>query len=84
MSEMMKAAVMHGPSDIRYEDVEKPSCPEDGVILKIMAVGLCGSDIRNLTSDSRKGKYPFIYGHEIVGVVDEIGSKETTYQVGDR
>ena len=53
MSEMMKAAVMHGPSDIRYEDVEKPSCPEDGVILKIMAVGLCGSVIRNLTSDSR-------------------------------
>jgi L-iditol 2-dehydrogenase len=84
MSEMMKAAVMYGPSDIRYEDVEKPSCPEDGVILKIMAVGLCGSDIRNLTSDSRKGKYPFIYGHEIVGVVDEIGPKETTYQVGDR
>ena len=26
-------------------------------------VGLCGSDIRNLTTDSRKGDYPFIYGH---------------------
>lgn len=80
----MKAAVMYGPNDIRVESVEKPACPRDGLILKIMAVGLCGSDIRNLTSDSRKGNYPFIYGHEIVGVVDEVGEEETKYQTGDR
>jgi len=80
----MKAALMYGPNDIRVEMVEKPACPADGLILKIMAVGLCGSDIRNLTSDSRKGNYPFIYGHEIVGVVDEIGPEQTKYKVGDR
>ena len=82
--EKMKAALMYGPNDIRVEMVDKPVCPKDGLILKIMAVGLCGSDIRNLTSDSRKGDYPFIYGHEIVGIVDEIGPEETTYKVGDR
>ena len=80
----MKAALMYGPNDIRVEMTEKPECPKDGLILKIMAVGLCGSDIRNLTSDSRKGNYPFIYGHEIVGVVDEIGEEESKYKVGDR
>ncbi len=80
----MKAALMYGPNDIRVEETEKPVCPEDGLILKIMAVGLCGSDIRNLTTDSRKGAYPFIYGHEIVGYVDEIGSRQTKYKVGDR
>ena len=80
----MKAALMYGPNDIRVEETEKPVCPEDGLILKIMAVGLCGSDIRNLTTDSRKGAYPFIYGHEIVGVVDEIGICQTKYKVGDR
>ena len=80
----MKAALMYGPNDIRVEMIEKPACPTDGLILKIMAVGLCGSDIRNLTSDSRKGNYPFIYGHEIVGVVDEIGPEQTKYKVGDR
>lgn len=80
----MKAALMYGPNDVRVEMVDKPECPKDGLILKIMAVGLCGSDIRNLTSDSRKGDYPFIYGHEIVGVVDEIGPDETKYKVGDR
>lgn len=80
----MKAAVMYGPNDIRVEAVKKPECPKDGLILKVMAVGLCGSDIRNLTSDSRKGSYPFIYGHEIVGVVAEVGAEETKYQVGER
>lgn len=80
----MKAALMYGPNDIRVEETEKPICPKDGLLLKIMAVGLCGSDIRNLTTDSRKGDYPFIYGHEIVGFVDETGSEQTKYSVGDR
>lgn len=80
----MKAALMYGPDDIRVEETEKPICPKDGLLLKIMAVGLCGSDIRNLTTDSRKGDYPFIYGHEIVGLVDEIGNEQTKYSVGDR
>ena len=80
----MKAALMYGPGDIRVEMVDKPECPIDGLILKVMAVGLCGSDIRNLTSDSRKGDYPFIYGHEIVGIVEEIGPEESKYKVGDR
>ncbi len=80
----MKAALMYGPSDVRIAEIDKPECPRDGLILKIMAVGLCGSDIRNLTSDSRKGNYPFIYGHEIVGYVDEIGTEQTKYKVGDR
>lgn len=80
----MKAALMYGPNDIRVEETVKPVCPQDGLLLKIMAVGLCGSDIRTLTTDSRKGDYPFIYGHEIVGFVDEIGSEQTKYSVGDR
>ena len=80
----MKAALMYGPNDIRIEETEKPKCPQDGLIIKIMSVGLCGSDIRNLTTDSRKGNYPFIYGHEIVGYVDETGPDQTKYKVGDR
>lgn len=79
----MDAAVMHGPGDIRVEQVEKPACPEAGFVVKVMAVGLCGSDIRNLTTDSRKGDYPHIYGHEVVGLVDEVAPGVTEYAVGD-
>ena len=57
----MKAALMYGPNDIRIEETEKPKCPQDGLIIKIMSVGLCGSDIRNLTTDSRKGNLSLIH-----------------------
>ena len=80
----MQAALMYGPEDIRVEEIPKPPCPEDGLLLKVQSVGLCGSDLRNMMTDSRKGIYPLIYGHEIVGVVDEIGSSEREYQVGER
>lgn len=79
----MKAALMYGPSDIRIEDIQKPKCAEDGMLLKVKAIGLCGSDIRNLTSDSRKD-YPHVYGHEIVGEIVEIGEKaEPKYKLKD-
>ena len=80
----MTAAMMYGPDDIRVETIDKPVCPAGGMILKVMAVGLCGSDIRNLTSDSRKGAYPFVYGHEIVGIVEQVDAAVTQYKVGDR
>lgn len=82
MANKMKAAVMYGPNDIRYEDVDMPECPEGGFIVKIKAVGLCGSDIRNLTTDSRKGNYPHIYGHEVVGEVYEVAPGVENYRVG--
>ena len=80
----MKAAVMYGPSDIRYEDVETPSCEKDGFLIKVRAIGLCGSDIRNLTSDSAPGQYPKVYGHEIVGEIVEVGVEcSGDYSVGE-
>ncbi|MCL2588048.1 MAG: alcohol dehydrogenase catalytic domain-containing protein [Oscillospiraceae bacterium] len=80
----MKAALMYGPNDIRFEEVKRPDCPPGGLILKVMAIGICGSDIRDLTTDSRGGDYPYIYGHEIVGIVDEVSGGQTEYKLGDR
>lgn len=83
MAELMDAAVMYGPNDIRFEKVPKPECPKGGFVVKVEAVGLCGSDIRNLTTDSRNGDYPYIYGHEVVGTVDEVAPGVDKYRVGD-
>ena len=80
----MLAAKMYGPNDIRVEETAKPTCPDGGMILKVMAIGLCGSDMRNLSTDSRAGRYPHIYGHEVIGVVDEVSSSVSEYKIGDR
>ena len=79
----MKAALMYGPNDIRVEEIEKPTCPNDGLLINVRAIGLCGSDIRNLTSDSLPGKYPHVFGHEVVGEIVEVGSNVVGYDVGE-
>jgi L-iditol 2-dehydrogenase len=79
----MKASLMYGPNDIRYEEIKTPNCPKDGMLLKVKAIGLCGSDIRNLTSDSCKGVYPHVYGHEIVGEIVSIGEISQDYEIGE-
>ena len=84
MDALMDAAVMHGPGDVRFERVPIPTCPEGGFVLKVEAVGLCGSDIRNLSTDSRKGDYPFIYGHEVVGCVHEVAPGVDGVAMGER
>ncbi len=43
---MMNAAVLHAPGDLRYEQVQKPVIQnKDEVLVKIKAVGICGSDL---------------------------------------
>ena len=71
MGNTMKAIVLRGPMQFEMEDVPMPECPEGGFVLKVIACGLCGSDLRTLRSGHSKVKYPWIIGHEIAGTVVE-------------
>ena len=74
MSEMMKAILMEKVKDLKFVDVPKPTPQSDEVLLKIMAVGVCGSDIpRMLVYGSHV--LPIIPGHEFAGCIEEIGSE---------
>ena len=59
----MKAWVLHGIGDIQYEEVKEPQSAGDEVIMKVMSVGICGSDIPRIY---KTGTYhfPTIPGHE--------------------
>jgi L-iditol 2-dehydrogenase len=70
----MKAVVVRAPMQFDVEDVPVPACPERGLLLKVEACGLCGSDLRTLRSGHRKVTFPWIIGHEICGVVAEVGA----------
>ncbi|MCP4211006.1 MAG: alcohol dehydrogenase, partial [Halieaceae bacterium] len=41
----MKAAVFHGPRDIRFEEVATPELESGDVLLRVRACGICGSDL---------------------------------------
>lgn len=66
----MKALNLHGVGDLRYEDVPLPERKQDEVLLRVRAVGICGSDIPRVFE---KGTYhfPTIIGHEFAGEIVE-------------
>lgn len=70
----MKAVVVRAPMDFQVEDVPKPACPDAGLLLKVHACGLCGSDLRTLHHGHRRVTLPWIIGHEISGEVAQTGS----------
>ena len=69
----MRAVVVRAPMQFGVESVPMPEAPEGGLLLDVKACGLCGSDLRTLRSGHRKVHLPYVIGHEICGVVAEIG-----------
>lgn len=81
---MMKAAVLDGPGKLVVREIEKPACPEGGILLKVKAVGICGSDMRKFAFGSKDFDYPVVLGHEAAGEVVEVAEGVEKYKVGDR
>ena len=79
----MKAAVFHGPRDIRFEEVEKPTLEEGEVLVRVRACGICGSDLHTYRGELR-AEPPLVLGHEGAGVVESIGSSVSRVRPGDR
>jgi L-iditol 2-dehydrogenase len=77
----MLVAVYHNNRDIRIKDVPKPEIGPDEILLKVMASGICGTDV---VEWYRLPKAPRVLGHEATGIIDEAGEKVTKYKVGDR
>lgn len=80
----MRAAVLREYNkDLVIEDVPMPECPRDGVVLKVLACGVCRSDWHGWVGEHPRIKPGQIGGHEYCGEVVEAGS-DATYAVGDR
>lgn len=81
----MRALTYHAARDVRVESVPDPVIQDnDDIILKVTATAICGSDLHLY-----RGKIPAtesgdIFGHEFMGVVEEVGSAVTTVKKGDR
>lgn len=77
----MKAYVLYGIDDLRYEETQEPDCPEGWAIVQVKAAGICSSDIPRIYT---KGTYhfPTIPGHEFAGSVVKVGSVEDEKWIG--
>ncbi|MGI6161492.1 MAG: 2,3-butanediol dehydrogenase [Christensenellales bacterium] len=91
----MRAARWHGRLDIRVEDVKEPVAEKGEVVIEVKCAGICGTDIHDYMSgphsipvdkpDPLTGvTAPVIMGHELSGVITEIGDEVTGWKIGDR
>jgi alcohol dehydrogenase len=71
-----------GPLEIK--DIPVPTATNDGVIIKVEATGLCRSDWHAWMGHDSDIVLPHVPGHELAGVISEIGSQVTKFKVGDR
>jgi len=88
----MKAAVLYGDRDLRIADIPKPQVPDNGVLVKVAGVGVCGTDLhtyklgmfKEMALPQKDGS--ILFGHEFAGEVVEIGRdvRIGDIRVGDR
>ena len=81
----MKAVVKYaaGVGNVGIREMPEPSPQPGEVKIEVKAAGVCGTDI-HIYYDEYKTTPPIILGHELAGVVAEVGEGVTTCQVGDR
>lgn len=82
----MKCAVFNGKCNMTIDEREIPEPAADEVLIKIMACGVCGSDVHIFFGDqgSTSSIPPLIQGHEFSGVVVKIGKDVVECKVGDK
>lgn len=77
----MRAAVYYSNRDVRLEDRPKPSAGPGELVFRVMASGVCGSDVMEWY---RLPKAPVVLGHEVAGEVVEVGDGLAGFVPGDR
>jgi len=81
----MKAAVFHGPHDVRIEEVSDPGSPGgDEVVLEVIRAAICGTDAAEWDHGPVLCRPGVVLGHEFVGRVVDVGAEVTGFRVGDR
>ena len=65
----MRAVVLHGPGDLRLDEIPEPDLPTGGLVVRTAAIGICGSDVRTWRHGSPRLRGPQVLGHEFAGIV---------------
>ncbi len=78
----MKAAVITAPGQIAIEEVADPTPRDNDVVVKVAAVGICGTDLHIFEGEFAP-KLPIVPGHEMSGTVVAVGRSVTEIKIGD-
>lgn len=77
----MRAAIYYNNRDLRIEERPRPKIGPGELLVRVEAAGICGSDVMEWY---RLDRVPLILGHEISGMVEEVGQGVRGFKTGDR
>jgi uncharacterized zinc-type alcohol dehydrogenase-like protein len=81
----VKARAVFGPTEkFQSTTIDRREIGPKDVLIEIKYAGICHSDIHTARGDWGEIEYPLVPGHEIAGIVAEVGSEVTKHAVGDR
>lgn len=66
------------------QNLDDPSPTPDGVVIRVMATGLCRSDWHGWIGHDPDIELPHVPGHELAGIIEEVGANVRNWKVGDR
>ncbi len=78
----MKQVRVHGPNDVRLDDIPEPAPGPGDALLRVSVCGICGTDVSFVQMGGITGK-PQCLGHEMAGVVEWVGAEVGRAAVGD-
>lgn len=70
--------------ELEYTDFPTPTIGPEDVLVRVRAVGICGSDVHGLDGSTGRRIPPLVMGHEAAGVISEVGTAVTGWKPGDR
>jgi L-iditol 2-dehydrogenase len=83
-NETMKALVLEDYNKLTYKDFPDPLMADDEVLVKVEAVGICGSDVHGMDGSTGRRIPPLVMGHEAAGTITSVGKDVSDWKEGDR
>ncbi len=80
----MKAAILHGGGDLRFETVTDPAPGPGEAVVRVHACSICGSDLHAFHGKHPRLTFPRILGHEFAGDIVALGKGMEKFRVGER
>lgn len=80
----MEALVYRGPRQLALETFDKPEPKSGEAVLRVEAVGICGSELEGYLGHSSIRKPPLVMGHEFCGIIDKLHSDVSGFNIGDK
>jgi len=80
----MRQAVMTEPGKIIFHDIPTPEIGANDILMKVMRIGVCGSDIHVFKGKHPYVSYPLIQGHEVSGIIERVGSGVDNFTAGEK